>query len=123
MGLGTRIRQLRLEARLTLRALAERAGVDYTYLSKIENNKPGFEPGADKIRALASALRVEPLELLELAGKSPPELQHMTSSAAGRRFYRCSMGITSSEDWDALSEVLERKLQGHGADVRTESRK
>lgn len=123
MELGTRIRQLRRERGLTLRVLSERAGVDHTYLSKIENNKPGFEPGAEKIRALASALGADPLELLELAGKVPPELQHMASSAAGRRFYRCSRGITSSEDWDALSEVLERKLQGHVADVRTESRK
>jgi transcriptional regulator with XRE-family HTH domain len=123
MELGTRIRQLRLEARLTLRALAERAGVDHTYLSKIENNKPGFEPGAEKIRALASALGADPLELLDLAGKVPPELQHMASSAAGRRFYRCSKGITSSEDWDTLSAVLEKTLQRHGADVRSESRK
>lgn len=123
MEFGTRIRQLRLQAGLTLRALAGRAGVDHTYLSKIENNKTGFEPGAEKIRALASALGADPLELLELAGKVPPELKHIASSAAGRRFYRCSMGITSPEDWDALFEVLERKLQGRAAEVRIESRK
>ncbi len=123
MELGTRIRQLRRERGLTLRALAERAGVNYTFLSKIENNKPGFGPGAENIRALATALGTDPLELLELAGKVPPELQHMASSAAGRRFYRCSKGITSPEDWDTLSNVLERRLQGHAAERRSGSGK
>jgi len=108
---------------MTLRAVAELAGVDQTYLSKIENNKPGFVPGAETLRSLASALGADPLEFLELAGKVPPELQHMASSAAGRRFYRCSKGITSAEEWDSLSEILEKKLQDHPAEERSVSRK
>lgn len=123
MELGTRMRQLRRERGMTLRAVAEVAGVNQTYLSKIENNKPGFVPGAETVRALASALGADPLEFLELAGKVPPELQHMTSSAAGRRFYRCSKEITSAEEWDTLSDVLEKKLQDHPAEGLPESRK
>jgi transcriptional regulator with XRE-family HTH domain len=123
MEFGTRVRQLRRERGLTLRTVAEAAGVDQTYLSKIENNKPGFVPSAETARALASALGADPLEFLELAGKVPPELQHMASSAAGRRFYRCSKGITSVEQWDTLSDILERKLRGHPAEVRSESTK
>jgi transcriptional regulator with XRE-family HTH domain len=123
MELGTRVRQLRHERGLTLRAVAEAVGVDQTYLSKIENNKPGFAPGAETVRALASALGADPLEFLDLAGKIPPELQHMASSAAGRRFYRCSKEITSAEEWDTLSEALERKLQDHPAEGRSESTK
>jgi transcriptional regulator with XRE-family HTH domain len=123
MELGTRIRQLRQERGFTLRALAERAGVNYTFLSKIENNKPGFGPGAEKIRALATALGTDPLVLLELAGKVPPELQHMASSVAGRRFYRCSKRITSPEDWDTLSNVLETRLQERLAERRSGSGK
>lgn len=112
MEFGIRMRQLRRERGLTLRALGKKAGVDHTYLSKIENNKPGFEPGAETVRALASALGADPLELLELAGKVPPELQHMASSASGRRFYHRSKEITSPDEWDALAEVLERHLLG-----------
>ena len=123
MELGTRVRQMRRERGMTLRAVAELAGVDQTYLSKIENNKPGFVPGAETLRSLASALGADPLEFLELAGKVPPELQHMASSAAGRRFYRCSKGITSAEEWDSLSEILEKKLQDHPAEERSVSRK
>jgi transcriptional regulator with XRE-family HTH domain len=123
MELGTQVRQLRRERGMTLRAVAELAGVDQTYLSKIENNKPGFVPGAETLRSLASALGADPLEFLELAGKVPPELQHMASSAAGRRFYRCSKGITSAEEWDSLSEILEKKLQHHPAEERSVSRK
>jgi transcriptional regulator with XRE-family HTH domain len=113
MEFGSPMRQLRREQGLTLRALAEAAGVNHTYLSKIENNKPGFVPGAETVRALASALGADPLELLVVAGKVPPELKHMAASASGRRFYSRSKAITLPEDWDALSELLESKLQGH----------
>jgi len=34
---GQRLRELRREKRWTLRALADAVGVDFTYLSKIEN--------------------------------------------------------------------------------------
>jgi transcriptional regulator with XRE-family HTH domain len=115
MEFGTRMRELRRERGLTLRALAEAAGVDHTYLSKIENNKPGFVPGAETVRALASALGADPLELLTIAGKVPPELEHMAASASGRRFYLRSKAITLPEDWDALSELLESKLQSRAS--------
>ncbi len=113
MELGTRMRQLRRDRGLTLRALAEAAGVDHTYLSKIENNKPGFKPGAETVRALASALGTDSLELLMLAGKVPPELEHMVASPSGLRFYSRSRAITSPEDWDALSDLVDRKLRDH----------
>jgi transcriptional regulator with XRE-family HTH domain len=109
MDLATHLRDLRREKGLTLRALASAAGVDHTYLSKIENNRPGFAPGADTIRALAAALNADPLELLAIAGKVPPELAHMAATASGRRFYSRSKAITSAADWDALSELLEDK--------------
>ena len=36
--------------KLTLRALADAVGVDFSYLSKIENGKAGYLPGAETIR-------------------------------------------------------------------------
>ena len=110
MDLGSRMRQLRRERGLTLRALAEVAGVDHTYLSKIENSKPGFEPGANTVRLLAAALGADTLELLMLAGKVPPELEHIAASPSGRRFFSRSKAISSAEDWDALSDLLDTTL-------------
>lgn len=109
MGIGTAIRQHRKHQGLTLREVAERAGVDFTYLSKIENEKPGFEPGADTIRALATALDVDELELLEMADKAPPELATIARHASGRRFLRRAREIASPDDWDALLDVLEAR--------------
>lgn len=94
---------------MTLRALAGRAGVDFTYLSKIENEKPGFEPGADTLRALAAALDIDELELLEMADKAPPELANIAPHASGRRFLRRAREIASPDDWDALLDVLEAR--------------
>jgi transcriptional regulator with XRE-family HTH domain len=84
-------------------------GVDFSYLSKIENGKAGYLPGADTIRALANALDVDTLELLELADKVPPEVQSMAGDAKARRFFRRAKEIASPDDWDALLDVLEER--------------
>ena len=65
MEFGQRLRELRKGRGMTLRGLAEAVGVDFTYLSKIENGKAGYMPGADTIRSLASELDADPLELLQ----------------------------------------------------------
>jgi transcriptional regulator with XRE-family HTH domain len=106
---GQRLRLLRREHGLTLRGLAEAAGVDFTYLSKIENGKPGYMPGAGTIRALAEALGANALELLELGKKMPPELEPLTSSAQARRFFARAQEIASPDDWEALLKVLDRR--------------
>ncbi|MBL8792702.1 MAG: helix-turn-helix transcriptional regulator [Planctomycetia bacterium] len=109
MEFGKRLRQLRISKGFTLRTLAEAAGVDFTFLSKIENGKPGYQPGADTIRALAAALGEHALDLLRLADKVPPELQGLTEDAKARRFFHRAQEIASPEDWDALLNLLERR--------------
>ena len=111
MTFGEQLRQLRKEKKMTLRVLAEVAGVDFTYLSKIENDKAGYSPGADTIRVLAVILGVDPLELLRLADKVPPELQGLTEDAKARRFFNRAQEIASPDDWDALLNFLERRQQ------------
>src|SRR4030095_9726119 len=59
---GCRLRELRQARGMTLRALAEAAGVDFTYLSKIENGRAGYLPGAETIRDLAQALEVDSID-------------------------------------------------------------
>ncbi len=80
---------------MTLRGLADATGVDFTYLSKIENGRPGYFPGAETIRELATALRFDALELLHLANKLPPELEKMAGDPKARRFFQRRATIRS----------------------------
>src|SRR5687768_9514336 len=73
MTFGERLRQLRREQHLNQRTLAARVGIDFTYLSKIENGRLD-PPSADTIVKLAQALGANPDELLLLAYKVPQDL-------------------------------------------------
>ena len=77
MTFGTRIRELRQAKNLTLRDLAKKVKVTFTYLSKIENQKLSFGdyPGVDLIHRLANALGADADELLLLAEKVPEEIR------------------------------------------------
>ncbi len=107
---GSKLRELRREKEMTLRQLAELAGVDYTYLSKVETEKVPYTPSADTIRAIARALGVAPMELLTLANKLPEELEALNSHAQARHFYSRAQKSASSDDWDALLELLEKRI-------------
>lgn len=109
MEFGEKLRELRHEKGMTLRALAEAVGVDFTYLSKIENGKEGYLPGADTIRSLAQALEADALGLLELADKVPPEVESIVGNAKARRFFQRAQEVASPEDWDALLSLLEKR--------------
>ncbi len=60
---GQRLRQLRVERALSLRALGERSGVSFATINNLENgNRPAR---LATIRKLAEALKVEPKELMK----------------------------------------------------------
>lgn len=58
MTFGERIRELRKANDLSQRDLADKVGINFTYLSKIENGKLDFAqfPSEETIRNLAQAL-------------------------------------------------------------------
>ena len=62
MTFGETVRQLRHAKQLTLRALADRVGVGFTYISKIENHKleDGHGPSEKLIHKLAVELDANP---------------------------------------------------------------
>lgn len=106
---GQRLRELRRHRGFTLRGLAERTSVDFTYLSKIENDRVPYTPAANTIRALAEALETDAIELLTLANKLPKELKSLGANVNARRFYQRAEKIAAPEDWDALLEILEER--------------
>lgn len=77
MTFGTRVRKLRQAKSLTLRDVAKKVRVTFTYLSKIENQKLSFGefPSNELIVKLASALDADPDELLLLAEKIPDAIR------------------------------------------------
>lgn len=74
MKFAEKLRELRQAKNLSQRALASVVGVDFTYLSKIENEKLDFGqyPSEDLILKLAEALDADADELMLLAEKIPP---------------------------------------------------
>jgi len=73
---GTRLRELRIKAHLTQRELAGKIGVDFSYLSKIENGV--FPPPSEKvILELAEVLNANKDELITLAGRIPADIAEM----------------------------------------------
>jgi HTH-type transcriptional regulator, competence development regulator len=71
---GKKIQRLRRESGLTQRTVASQLGIDFTYLSKLENDR-GEPPGEETVRRLGQLLRTDVEELLALAGKVPVELR------------------------------------------------
>jgi transcriptional regulator with XRE-family HTH domain len=111
---GSRIKALRLEAKLSQRDLADRLakrlkGFDFTYLSKIENDR--LVPSASAILALAAELKGNSDELLALAGKAPADVGDMLQRSQGARmFFRSAMSTQlSEEDWKKLLQEIPKK--------------
>ena len=61
--IGENLRRERIRALLTQQELAERAGVGYPTISRIENDHA--EPHFRTIRKLAKALGIDPAELVK----------------------------------------------------------
>jgi HTH-type transcriptional regulator, competence development regulator len=70
---GTLIRQARKEKGLSQRDLAKLAGVNYTYLSKLENDHAGTPPSEEVIERLAEHLELSSEDLRYLAGRITAE--------------------------------------------------
>lgn len=77
MTFGQRIRELRTAKHLTQRDLAGRVDINFTYLSKIENDKLEHDqsPKEETIRRLAAELDGDFEELMLLARKIPSQIR------------------------------------------------
>lgn len=68
---GDLIRQARKDKGYSQRQLARQIGLDFTYLSKLENDRADYAPKEDVIRAIARNLNLDQEELIFLAGRIP----------------------------------------------------
>lgn len=105
MTLGQRLKARRLELNLTLRELAKKVKVDFTYLSKIENDKTDHPPSEDLLRRLANDLDDDPEELILLSGQIPQHLRdEMTKSDSAVQFFRS----VRKHGLEKVNEILEK---------------
>lgn len=112
MRFGERLRELRKQRGLTQRDLAGVVGVDFTYISKIENGHMP-PPSEETIIKLARALRVDADELLSLAKKVPPHYRKeiLKKGSPLPDFFRLKYSLTRQEAQsleDDLRKLIER---------------
>ena len=84
---GARLRELRKQAGLSQRELADNVGVDFTYLSKIEGGV--MPPPSEKvILRLAEVLNADKEELMTLGGKIPSDIAEMLKNREALQLLR-----------------------------------
>ena len=102
MTFGEKIRSLRRDNKLSQRDLAGRVGLNFTYLSKIENGKLVFAgyPSEETILKLAEALGADQDELLLMAEKIPASIR--------KRVIECpdAFRVLARLDDEALNRIL-----------------
>lgn len=104
---GSVLREHRRAAKLSQRELASQIGVDFSYISKVENGRLP-PPAADTIVEICRVLDIEPEELLALTGKLPSDIQKtIGESKAAQEFLSRAqqMGLTD-EDWRTMTKSL-----------------
>jgi HTH-type transcriptional regulator, competence development regulator len=107
LSFGELLRQKRRAAGLSQRRLAESAGLDFSYISKLENSRLAA-PATETILKLAELLGCPPEDFLSAAGKLPGDVgQNLASSPAAVRFLRdaSALGLTTDE-WDKMRGML-----------------
>jgi transcriptional regulator with XRE-family HTH domain len=125
MNGGEKIRELRKAKGLTLRQLAKKLDIDFTYLSKIENmtlddkGNPTI-PSLKLLIDIAMVLGASPDELLHCYNKPPIKMAEWARTKAFQEFYRSSASRDiSAEEWRHLTDYLKtlRNRKVHGQDT------
>lgn len=104
---GNVLREYRRAAGISQRELAQKANLDFSYISKIENGRTP-PPAADTIVLICRILNMEPEELLALTGKIPSEVHaDISSSKAAQEFLRTAKEMKLSDtEWSEITQSL-----------------
>ncbi|HEX8495357.1 MAG TPA: helix-turn-helix transcriptional regulator [Pyrinomonadaceae bacterium] len=106
MEFGSRLRQLRV-GKFNQRELAEKVGIDFTYLSKIENGKMP-PPSEEVIIKLANELGADADELLQLASKVPEDIKTVIHKSPGMPAFLRSISDLDDAEMKKLEEYARR---------------
>lgn len=102
---GYKIKEARLSKDLSLRALANLAGLDYSYISRLE--KGSHTPSRETVIKIAKALDMQTDELMIAAGYAPIEKKDENYSDIG------PVGFLSRGDIniDELEKIINRAVK------------
>lgn len=112
MDFGSKVRELRIGKRLTQRELAEQLGVDFSYISKIENKKVDHPPSTELIQKIAVTLEADSEELLDLAGKFDQDVLRKAveeTPQVGVLLRRIQMGRLTPEQVTRIMNIIEER--------------
>jgi transcriptional regulator with XRE-family HTH domain len=108
LTLGKRVRDKRRELGITQRDLAEKVKIDFTYLSKVENDR-GDPPSDETIVRIARGLDLDELELLSLAGKVPSTVRDLAAEDPEFAMFLRKLPDLPKADREALYRRVEEK--------------
>jgi transcriptional regulator with XRE-family HTH domain len=107
---GELLKALRKEKKITQRRLADLIGIDFTYISKIENGS--MEPPAeDKILNMAKVFEIDPDQLLISAKKVPSDFQKIITENENVPKFLRSVPKLSENQWQSIHRIIEDKEQ------------
>jgi transcriptional regulator with XRE-family HTH domain len=108
MTFGQLLKEHRRNINISQRELAKRINVDFSYISKIENDHLP-PPAANTIVAICEVLEISSETLLSIAGKIPDDIQKTVGeSKAAQEFLRQAQHLNLTEDeWANMRQSLQ----------------
>ena len=107
---GRRLKTDRLRVGLTVRGLADRAKINYSYVTKLERSGKAIRVSSAIVASLANALGQNELEYLDLAGHVPAPFDKLLASREAREFLRAALqSKLTNNQWRKLKEQIEKQ--------------
>jgi transcriptional regulator with XRE-family HTH domain len=106
---GEKLKQIRRLKSISQRELAAKVGVDFSYVSKLENDRLS-PPSSETIEKMCAILGVPVEDLLVLARKPPTgAVEIMSSSPDALKFFQDARSMNLDEkEWRKLGEHLKK---------------
>ena len=110
---GNKLREQRRVSGMSQRELAERIGVDFSYISKLENGRLP-PPAADTVVAICEELGIPAEEMLALTGKIPSDVQQTvsTNKVAQQFLHEAQKMQLTDEQWGRMVQTLRSLKDG-----------
>lgn len=110
---GQYLREQRRNANISQRELARRVSVDFSYISKLENDRLP-PPSAKTLIAIADVLGTPRDEILARGGKIPTEVEEAIAGSPGAQGFLQDAQLMkpSDEEWEEIRATLVRLREG-----------
>lgn len=108
MTFGEILRKIRRDKKISQRALADKLGISFTYLSKIENDVMP-PPSEELLIKLAKELDIDIDEFMIEANKVPTDIQQTIMNNPKIPKFLRSIDKITDEKWKKIEAILEEE--------------